>query len=128
MDVAIINFNFQLVAPEFSSEFVTQVIFCTEDWAQEAEVMGKLSEAHRGIYSLVVAVFQYLLPLVVVLIIYAMIYRFLRQQQYPRHLRQNKTNTLLATISVTHCLIWLPFSVFNIVADLWPEMVRMSIY
>jgi hypothetical protein len=74
--------------------------------------------------------------------------------QYPRHLRQTKTNTLLgkhqiiillledlailkyillstikssiylpffsASISLTHCLIWLPFSLFNIIVDLSP--------
>ena len=83
-----------------------------------------LNLTHRGIYSCAVALLQYLLPLLVVLIIYAMIYRFLRQQQYPRHLRQNNTNLLLASISITHCLIWLPFSVFNILADLWGEKVR----
>ena len=103
------------------------VVFCLENWAQEGKippVLDGLTLTHRGIYSCTVAFLQYLLPLLVVLIIYAMIYRFLRQQQYPRHLRQNKTNTLLASISLTHCLMWLPFSVFNILADLWGEQVR----
>ena len=89
-----------------------------------ARSVDGLNLTHRGIYSCAVALLQYLLPLLVVLIIYAMIYRFLRQQQYPRHLRQNNTNLLLASISITHCLIWLPFSVFNILADLWGEKVR----
>ena len=65
-----------------------------------------------------VAIFQYLLPLLIVLFIYALIYKYLSEQQYPRHLRQSKTNKLLASISLTHCVIWLPFSIFNILADL----------
>ncbi len=64
------------------------------------------------------AIFQYLLPLLIVLFIYALIYKYLSEQQYPRHLRQSKTNKLLASISLTHCVIWLPFSIFNILADL----------
>ena len=118
--------SFQLVNPQMSPKF-KHVVFCLENWAQEGKippVLDGLTLTHRGIYSCTVAFLQYLLPLLVVLIIYAMIYRFLRQQQYPRHLRQNKTNTLLASISLTHCLMWLPFSVFNILADLWGEQVR----
>jgi hypothetical protein len=57
---------------------------------------------------------------VIVLFIYALIYHYLSEQQYPRHLRQSKTNKLLASISLTHCIIWLPFSIFNIVADVSP--------
>ena len=68
------------------------------------------------------AIFQYLLPLLIVLFIYALIYKFLGEQQYPRHLRQSKTNKLLASISLTHCVIWLPFSIFNILADLSPTI------
>jgi hypothetical protein len=69
-----------------------------------------------------VAIFQYLLPLLIVLFIYALIYKYLSEQQYPRHLRQSKTNKLLASISLTHCVIWLPFSIFNILADLSPSL------
>ena len=125
-EVQILLLLFQLVNPQMSPKF-KHVVFCLENWAQEGKippVLDGLTLTHRGIYSCTVAFLQYLLPLLVVLIIYAMIYRFLRQQQYPRHLRQNKTNTLLASISLTHCLMWLPFSVFNILADLWGEQVR----
>ena len=100
---------------------LSHVVFCLENWAQKGSDPNDVNLTQRGIYSIVVAIFQYLLPLLIVLVIYAMIYRFLRQQQYPRHLRQSKTNSLLASISITHCLIWLPFSLFNIFADLWPE-------
>ena len=68
------------------------------------------------------AIFQYLLPLLIVLCIYALIYKYLSEQQYPRHLRQSKTNKLLASISLTHCVIWLPFSIFNILADVYPSV------
>lgn len=115
----------QLIRPEVSriSPKLTNVVFCLENWAQQGDPNG-VNLTHRGIYSVVVAFLQYLFPLLIVLAIYGLIYRFLRQQQYPRHLRQNKTNTLLASISITHCIIWLPFSLFNIVADLWPDKVN----
>ena len=93
---------------------------------------------------------QYLVPLLLVLLIYGLIYKNVQENQYPRHLRQTKTNTLLgefksinshvhplvikhriqiitkiidflyiisASISLTHCLIWLPFSLFNIIVE-----------
>ncbi len=150
VQVVIISSNyFQLVKPEVSKlSGFAHVSFCMERWSHSRAVGGqdlthryvyvcmmelivlKLGQcilsisACRALYSIVVAVFQYLLPLLIVLIIYALIYKFLREQQYPRHLRQNKTNALLASISLTHCIIWLPFSVFNIMADLFPEKVR----
>lgn len=114
-------YSSQIVTPDVSkiSPKLSHVAFCLENWSQKDPEVSNLM--HRGVYSIVVAFLQYLLPLLIVLIIYAMIYRYLRQQQYPRHLRQNKTNSLLASISITHCLIWLPFSLFNIFADLWPD-------
>ena len=111
----------QLVEPDVSKIFpnLSHVSFCMEVW----KTPNTENLTHRGVYSLIVACLQYLLPLLIVLGIYGLIYRFLREQQYPRHLRQNKTNALLASISITHCIIWLPFSVFNILADLWPDTV-----
>ena len=116
----------QLIHPDaskLSSSKLSHVVFCMEIWSQNPKKVDVEHLTLRGIYSLVVASLQYLLPLLIVLVIYTMIYQFLRKQQYPRHLRQNKTNSLLASISLTHCIIWLPFSMFNIVADLWPDKV-----
>ena len=96
-----------------------------EKWTQNPDKIDNKNLTHRAVYSIVVAIFQYLLPLLIVLVIYALIYKFLQESQYPRHLRQNKTNTLLSTISLTHCIMWLPFSLFNIMADLWPDEVSI---
>ena len=38
---------------------------------------------------------QYFVPLLLVLLIYGLIYKNVQENQYPRHLRQTKTNTLL---------------------------------
>ena len=108
--------------PEVALPKLKHVFFCMERWSHAQDVGGQ-DLTYRAVYSIVVAVLQYLLPLLIVLFIYFLIYKFLKEQQYPRHLRQNKTNTLLASISITHCLIWLPFSLFNILADLWPGTV-----
>ena len=99
-----------------------------EKWTQNPDKIDNKNLTHRAVYSIVVAIFQYLLPLLIVLVIYALIYKFLQESQYPRHLRQNKTNTLLSTISLTHCIMWLPFSLFNIMADLWPDEVSTYFY
>ena len=76
-EVQILLFLFQLVNPPMSPKF-NHVVFCLENWAQEGKippVLDGLTLTHRGIYSCTVAFLQYLLPLLVVLIIYAMIYR-----------------------------------------------------
>ena len=99
-----------------------------EKWTQNPDKIDNKNLTHRAVYSIVVAIFQYLLPLLIVLVIYSLIYKFLQESQYPRHLRQNKTNTLLSTISLTHCIMWLPFSLFNIMADLWPNEVSTYFY
>ena len=115
---------FQLVRPPVQPPVSSSldVVFCMEQWVKSEKIDEK-NILHRAIYSVAVAVLQYLLPLLIVLVIYSMIYKYLREQHYPRHLRQNKTNALLMGISLTHCIMWLPFSVFNILADLWPNEV-----
>ena len=119
-------FIFQLVQPQISvtSSPQLEIVFCMEQWVKTEKIDDK-NISFRGIYSVTVVVLQYLLPLLIVLLIYGMIYKFVREQRYPRHLRQNKTNFLLMIISLTHCIIWLPFSVFNILADLWPDEVNI---
>ena len=41
---------------------------------------------------------QYLVPLLLVLLIYGLIYKNVRENQFPRHLRQTKTNSLLGKL------------------------------
>lgn len=125
--------SLQLIQPDVSISRLSDklsnvtVLFCMEVWKSDDGKPDGKNLTHRGVFSLIVACLQYLLPLLIVLGIYGLIYRFLREQQYPRHLRQNKTNALLASISITHCIIWLPFSVFNILADLWPDTVSCKV-
>ena len=52
-----------------------------EQWATD----DKNITNHRAMYSIVIAILQYLLPLMIVLVIYALIYKFLQEQQYPRY-------------------------------------------
>ena len=116
---------FQLVQPQISiTSPQLDIVFCMEQWVKTEKIDEK-NISFRGIYSVTMVALQYLLPLLIVVLIYAMIYKFVREQRYPRHLRQNKTNFLLMIISLTHCIIWLPFSVFNILADLWPDEVNI---
>ncbi|KAK4301733.1 hypothetical protein Pmani_026137 [Petrolisthes manimaculis] len=75
---------------------------------------------------------QYCLPIIMVSISYAMIYRKLkhrnnsslrpssvtRTNNSSRHdSRVRKTNTLLVTIALIFCLSWLPLNLFNVIVD-----------
>ncbi|CAB3257633.1 unnamed protein product [Arctia plantaginis] len=78
--------------------------FCIEDWPLENG---------RAMYSLFSLIFQYLLPVLVVVIAHVQIHRRLRG----RRRMTRKTPTILIAIAVTYVISWLPLNVFNLVAD-----------
>lgn len=82
--------------------------FCIEDWP---------IRNGRAIYSLFSLIFQYLLPVLVVVIAHVQIHRRLRG----RRRATRKTPAILIAIAATYVISWLPLNVFNIVADFSPE-------
>lgn len=80
------------------------VSFCIEKWP---------IKNGRGIYSLLSLVFQYLLPVLVVVIAHVQIHRRLRG----RRRTTRKTPAILIAIAVTYVISWLPLNVFNLAAD-----------
>ncbi|GBP13912.1 Neuropeptide F receptor, partial [Eumeta japonica] len=78
--------------------------FCIEDWP---------IEKGRAIYSVLSLIFQYLLPVLVVVIAHIQIHRRLRG----RRRTTRKTPAILIAIAVTYVISWLPLNVFNLVAD-----------
>ncbi len=86
----------------------------------------------RGYYSVFSMVFQYVLPIIIVSVVYTRLCmksrtRAIRRTsatQLPKlmsRLEENTriTNSLLISIALIFCISWLPLNVINIVADFW---------
>ncbi|XP_063389467.1 neuropeptide F receptor [Cydia fagiglandana] len=84
--------------------------FCIEDWP---------IANGRAMYSLFSLIFQYLLPVLVVVIAHIQIHRRLRG----RRRSTRKTPTILIAIAVTYVISWLPLNVFNLAADFSKEPI-----
>lgn len=84
--------------------------FCIEDWP---------IENGRAIYSFFSLIFQYLLPVLVVIIAHVQIHRRLRG----RRRNTRKTPAILIAIAVTYVISWLPLNVFNLAADFSKEPI-----
>ncbi|CAH4036944.1 neuropeptide F receptor [Pieris brassicae] len=78
--------------------------FCIEDWP---------IANGRAIYSFFSLIFQYVLPVLVVVVAHVQIHRRLRG----RRRTTRKTPAILIAIAVTYVISWLPLNVFNLVAD-----------
>lgn len=84
--------------------------FCIEDWPMENG---------RAMYSLFSLIFQYLLPVLVVVIAHIQIHRSIRG----RRRVTRKTPAILIAIAVTYVISWLPLNVYNLVADFSVEPI-----
>lgn len=84
--------------------------FCIEDWP---------IENGRAVYSLFSLIFQYLLPVLVVVMAHIQIHRSIRG----RRRVTRKTPAILIAIAVTYVISWLPLNVFNIAADFSTEPI-----
>ncbi|XP_054165802.1 neuropeptide F receptor-like [Oppia nitens] len=101
--------------------WLKSVNYCVERWPI----------AHgRGYYSVFSMVFQYVLPILIVSIVYTRLCMKLRTRalrrtsttQLPKlksrlKKRTRKTNSLLISIALIFCISWLPLNLINIVAD-----------
>ncbi len=113
-----------LIVFEISSEnipLLESVNYCVERWP---------IRHGRGYYSVFSMVFQYVLPIIIVSVVYTRLCMKLRTRairrtsttQLPKlksRLKKNtrKTNSLLISIALIFCVSWLPLNVINIVAD-----------
>lgn len=93
--------------------------FCYEEWPLQHG---------RAFYSVFVMLVQFCVPMLTVTVSYARIVQKLKgrlstpsmrskSSTRKEEKRSRKTNILLMTIALIFCLSWLPFHVFNIVAD-----------
>lgn len=89
-------------------EGMESLSFCIEDWP---------IANGRAIYSIFSLIFQYLIPVLFVVVAHIQIHRRLRG----RRRTTRKTPAILIAIAVTYVISWLPLNVFNLVADMSPE-------
>ncbi|KAM4616838.1 neuropeptide Y receptor Y8b [Polymixia lowei] len=107
------NLPFQNLSVPFSEHVV-----CMESWP---------SDNNRLAYTTSLLVFQYFLPLILIMVCYLRIFLRLRRRKdmvdRARDSKQNKTkgsrriNAMLGSIVVVFALCWLPLNVFNTVFD-----------
>ncbi|XP_076438821.1 neuropeptide Y receptor type 2-like [Babylonia areolata] len=95
---------------------------CVEHWE---------SDVWLGVYTVVLLLFQYLLPAAAIMALHLLICRFLRTRVHLRAdsarsrrkmARHRKNLVLLTVISVTFDVQWLPITVVNILADFDPAL------
>ncbi len=92
-------------------------IFCTESWP---------SDTVRFIYSLLMFLFQFCLPLLMTAILYYRIYCRLRQRPTTRitiHERKQKTNKILIAIVTLFIICWLPWNLFSLITEMARSIV-----
>lgn len=106
----------------------SSIEFCIEAWPF----------AHgRGIYSVISMIFQYVLPITIVSIVYAKISdklqkRLIRRQRLTQLECQQKkqlnlirrTHTMLISVSLVFGLSWLPLNLFNIIGDFTTDLFK----
>ncbi|KAM5240147.1 neuropeptide Y receptor type 4-2 [Hipposideros larvatus] len=103
-------------------EFLADKVVCTESWPLDH---------HRVIYTTLLLLFQYCIPLAFILVCYVRIYRRLRRQgrlfhkgTYSSQARQmRQINGILVAMVAAFALLWLPLHVFNSLEDWHHEAI-----
>lgn len=118
------NQNSPTSTQDFKPDRNTTIYFCIEDWP---------FEHGRGIYSVISMIFQYVLPITIVSIVYVKISdklqkRLIRRQRLTQLECQQKrqlnlirrTHTMLVSVSLVFGLSWLPLNLLNVISDFSP--------
>ena len=112
----------------------SHVVFCIEDWPSDD---SSFFQPGRLYYSLFVFSVQLIIPMIAISICYLSVYQRLEKQSFHRrnmlniqdeerqrreNRRCNRRNKLLAAISLTYLVSWLPLSVVSILLDASPDI------
>ncbi|XP_004483281.1 neuropeptide Y receptor type 4-2 [Dasypus novemcinctus] len=101
-------------------EFLADKVVCTEAWPLDH---------HRTIYTTILFLFQYCIPLAFILICYVRIYQRLRKRRHTfrqgtSRARQTKRVTgVLVAMVAAFAVLWLPLHVFNSLEDWYHEAI-----
>ena len=91
----------------------------------EANTSTIQRENRRHVYSLFSLFVQYIIPFILITVIYSLIYWFLKQHRMVGRIdtamkqRARRTNAMLISISLLYCFCWLPLNFFNVAVDIW---------
>ncbi|KAJ6637638.1 Neuropeptide F receptor [Pseudolycoriella hygida] len=106
---------------------IDSVSYCIEDWP---------IDHGRAIYSAFTLFVQYLLPIVIVSIVYLQINNKLNnripttinvtRRNKRRSHRMRRTNCLLTSIAVIFAISWLPLNIFNLYSDVYLEKEALT--
>ncbi|XP_076980791.1 neuropeptide Y receptor type 4-2 [Tamandua tetradactyla] len=102
--------------------YLADKMVCTEAWPLDH---------HRTIYTTVLLLFQYCIPLVFILICYVRIYQRLQKQRHmfckdtssSRARQTKRLNKVLLVMVATFAVLWLPMHVFNSLEDWYPKAI-----
>jgi hypothetical protein len=90
-------------------------VLCVEKWPQTQ---------HRRLYTVATVIAQFFLPLLVILVLYALIFKTLRNRMQTRTSRKTKTTRMLVAVVLVFALTWTPFHLFAILIDFKKELVN----
>ncbi|ELU08808.1 hypothetical protein CAPTEDRAFT_160421 [Capitella teleta] len=90
---------------------------CREKWP---------SVQHRRVYTIVTVIAQFFLPLALILVLYVLIFKTLRNRMQNRKSRKTKTTRMLVAVVLVFAMTWTPFHLFAIIMDFKPQLVHGS--
>ena len=102
---------------------IASIDFCIEEWRE-------VSPASKLIYSVASSLFQFLIPVTIVVFAHASICARLRRCSRPVG---PKTHNLLSVTALTFALCWTPLNLFNLLDDFLPflsdyQQVKLTVY
>ncbi|XP_041605577.1 neuropeptide Y receptor type 4-2 [Vulpes lagopus] len=103
-------------------EFLADKLVCTESWPRHH---------YRIVYTTLLLLFQYCMPLAFILVCYARVYRHLRKRKRvfrkgtynSRAWQMKRINGILVAMVVAFAVLWLPLHVFNSLEDWYHEAI-----
>ena len=109
---------------------VASLYFCVEEWPDS-------SPAAELIYSVASTLFQFLIPVTIIVFAHASICARLRRRFHGAgrrpSFRQNRTHNLLSAIALTFTLCWIPLNLFNLLDSFFSilsevQQVKLTVY
>ncbi len=92
---------------------------CSEEWP---------SVLSRRLYTVLTLIFQFVLPLVLIAILYTLIFNRLRQRMVTASQRRTKTTKMLVAVVVVFTVTWIPFHLFSLLHEFHQDLIPGSFY
>jgi len=102
--------------PDVYEDPLRNILLCIEDWS-EGGFTGTMTTMDRLWYTIFGSIFQFIIPLLIIIVIYIKIYYFIQRSNKRNCNKMKKTNIILFIKAATFCASWLPFSVFCIISE-----------